>query len=160
VKVYLARDYIVASDISKESKFDNDKHSIDMYVYKILQNDYHWWSKLEWTPFGRSIWNLCASKAKEFGIEIAILTSPMTRLGNGNGSKIGKMLWVFENLGSEIKVVLDGNKGKFSKNNFLVDDTPGNIKAFKDSYLVVPSGEGAVWTVTLKRKLDEWNKDR
>lgn len=161
VKKALGIGYIVAENISKEHKFNDNEHSLDMYVYKILQNNYQWWSKLEWTPFGRTIWEICRSKAKEFGVEIAILTSPMTRLSNGNGSKIGKMLWAFENLGCNIKVILDGNKGKYAKgNNFLVDDTLRNTKWFRHSFHVAPDNNKITWISGLERKLNDWNNDR
>lgn len=131
---FLGRDYMIKTDRLKR-KF-KDWTPLDHFIYRLVQNDIGWWVQLSWTSYGKELWELCKSYERDT-IEVKILTSPMTKLTPGLGSKIGKMQWVYNNIGINTEVILESNKEKYAKNkskvNFLVDDTLKKVDRFVNS---------------------------
>jgi hypothetical protein len=118
------------------------------YMYERIQDDYEFWSGLEWMPDGKQLWDYI----KGMTPQIIILTSPM----QGNGSHEGKKEWVKRELGS-YQVILEENKWKHSgPNKLLIDDLLKNIKLWVEYGGLVIHHQNASDSITeLKEKLSE-----
>ena len=120
----LGRDQEVnIGDISKDP--DRRVQAVRNYMYARVQDDFEFWSGLEWMPDGKQLWN----HIKDMNPQIIILTSPM----RGEGSHEGKKEWVKRELGS-YHVILEEEKWKYSgPNKLLIDDFLKNIKPWAEN---------------------------
>jgi len=90
---------------------------IDQYV------GIEFWSGMEWMPNGRELWNFI----QPYGPKL--LTSP----SRDNTSRLGKRLWVKENLVPAPEVLFrfgDAKSDFANENAILIDDKPSNLVAF------------------------------
>jgi hypothetical protein len=78
---------------------------------------------MEWMPNGRELWNFI----QPYGPKL--LTSP----SQDNSSRLGKRLWVKENLVPAPEVLFrfgDAKSDFANENAILIDDKPSNLEAF------------------------------
>ena len=90
---------------------------IDQYV------GIEFWSGMEWMPNGRELWNFIQPYRPK------LLTSP----SRDNTSRLGKRLWVKENLVPAPEVLFrfgDAKSDFANENAILIDDKPSNLAAF------------------------------
>jgi hypothetical protein len=90
---------------------------IDQYV------GIEFWSGMEWMPNGKELWNFI----QPYGAKL--LTSP----SRDNTSRLGKRLWVKENLVPAPEVLFrfgDAKSDFANENAILIDDKPSNLAAF------------------------------
>lgn len=79
------------------------------------------WSKMPWMPQGKQLWNFIQKYNPQ------LLTSP----SRDNNSRLGKNLWVRNNLNPPPKVIFaySSDKQRYSNNNsILIDDKGSNIE--------------------------------
>jgi hypothetical protein len=80
---------------------------------KIDEAGEEFWSEMDWQPGGKELWEAL----KEY--DPTILSSPTRH----ESSKTGKKIWVKENLGADVPVILESKKEKIaSPDALLVDD--------------------------------------
>jgi hypothetical protein len=90
---------------------------IDQYI------GMEFWSEMPWMPNGRALWNFI----QPYGPKL--LTSP----SRDNTSRLGKRLWVRENLVPAPEVLFrfgDAKSDFANENAILIDDKPSNLAAF------------------------------
>jgi hypothetical protein len=90
---------------------------IDQYV------GIEFWSGMEWMPNGKALWSFI----EPYGPKL--LTSP----SRDNTSRLGKRLWVKENLVPAPEVIFrfgDAKSDFANENAILIDDKPSNLAAF------------------------------
>lgn len=90
---------------------------IDQYI------GLEFWSEMPWMPNGRRLWDFI----QPYGPKL--LTSP----SRDNTSRLGKRLWVKENLVPAPEVIFrfgDAKSDFANENSILIDDKPSNLKAF------------------------------
>jgi hypothetical protein len=90
---------------------------IDQYI------GLEFWSGMEWMPNGRQLWDFI----QPYGPKL--LTSP----SRDNTSRLGKRLWVKDNLVPAPEVIFrfgDAKSDFANENSILIDDKPSNLKAF------------------------------
>jgi hypothetical protein len=90
---------------------------IDQYI------GLEFWSGMEWMPNGRALWSFI----EPYGPKL--LTSP----SRDNTSRLGKRLWVKENLVPAPEVIFrfgDAKSDFANENAILIDDKPSNLAAF------------------------------
>jgi len=83
------------------------------------------WSKMGWTPKGRELWNFIND------YNPTILTSPSRH----DHSRIGKKVWVKDNLSPTPKVIFKYSKEKqdlSNENSILIDDKDSNIREWRN----------------------------
>jgi predicted ABC-type ATPase len=80
-----------------------------------------WWSSMPWMKDGKKLWSFVSS----LGYPVEILSSPSDR----TDSRTGKLEWVKNNLGADIKVNFSKTKHEFakSKKDILIDDLTKHI---------------------------------
>jgi hypothetical protein len=90
---------------------------IDQYI------GLEFWSGMEWMPNGRQLWDFI----EPYGPKL--LTSP----SRDNTSRLGKRLWVKDNLVPAPEVIFrfgDAKSDFANENSILIDDKPSNLAAF------------------------------
>lgn len=94
----------------------------DSFIWVLLSRvDESFWKNLEWMPDGKEIWNFCKH------LHPIILSAPT----NDRSSRTGKEIWVRQQLGPDVKLILEKSKDKYKHAKpgyILVDDRPSNIK--------------------------------
>lgn len=98
-------------------------------LWKIVNNNGAiWWETLPWTQDGHYLWNYIKVKNPK------ILTAGSTK-NTGDLAVKGKKMWVFRNLGSDVKtIVTDRSRDKQNYsgiNKILIDDLPTNISEWE-----------------------------
>ena len=81
------------------------------------------WSEMPWMPNGKALWDCI----QPYGPKL--LTSP----SRDNTSRLGKRLWVKENLVPAPEVIFrfgDAKSDFANENSILIDDKPSNLRAF------------------------------
>lgn len=81
------------------------------------------WSEMPWMPNGRQLWDFI----QPYGPKL--LTSP----SRDNTSRLGKKLWVRNNISPAPEVIFrfgDAKADFANKNTILIDDKPSNLAAF------------------------------
>jgi 5'(3')-deoxyribonucleotidase len=81
------------------------------------------WSEMGWMPQGRLLWDFISPHQPK------LLTSP----SRDNTSRLGKRLWVKENIvpAPEVLFRFGDSKADFANENaILIDDKPSNLEAF------------------------------
>jgi hypothetical protein len=81
------------------------------------------WSEMPWMPNGKALWDFI----QPYGPKL--LTSP----SRDNTSRLGKRLWVKENIVPAPEVIFrfgDAKSDFANENSILIDDKPSNLKAF------------------------------
>jgi hypothetical protein len=81
------------------------------------------WSEMPWMPNGKALWDFI----QPYGPKL--LTSP----SRDNTSRLGKRLWVKENIVPAPEVIFrfgDAKSDFANENSILIDDKPSNLAAF------------------------------
>jgi hypothetical protein len=111
---------------------------IDQYI------GLEFWSQMEWMPNGRALWNFI----QPYGPKL--LTSP----SRDNTSRLGKRLWVKENLVPAPEVLFrfgDAKSDFANENAILIDDKPSNLAAFAGKGgIALEVKDGEIQSVTNK----------
>jgi hypothetical protein len=91
-------------------------------TWKAIENEgEEYWSTMPFLPEGKVLWNY----VKKYNP--IILSSP----ANYNESKTGKKIWVKEQLGEDVKLILESDKWKYANENaILIDDRDDNISSW------------------------------
>jgi len=85
------------------------------------------WAKMEWMSDGRKLWDAIKDKNP------TVLSAPSRH----HTSREGKKQWVRENLGSDVPVILDMNKGKHCKPGFASGVNLYFLMAHRDQLLAM-----------------------
>ena len=108
---------------------------IDQYI------GLEFWSGMEWMPNGRQLWDFI----EPYGPKL--LTSP----SRDNTSRLGKRLWVKDNLVPAPEVIFrfgDAKSDFANENSILIDDKPSNLAAFAaKGGIVIECKDGDVLSV-------------
>jgi len=81
-------------------------------IRSVLGDDEEFWASLPWMAGGPSLWQTI----KDY--DPVVLSSPIY-----DGSKRGKLRWVKDNLGPDVKVILISQKHKYAQEgDILIDD--------------------------------------
>jgi len=101
-----------------------NKHGTD-FIWKLLSKEGEsFWKNLEWTQDGKQLWEFCQP------FHPTILSAPT----NDNSSRTGKIIWVKQHLGPDVKLILEKSKDKHKHAKpgyILIDDRPENIKDWR-----------------------------
>lgn len=83
------------------------------------------WSEMDWMPGGKELWDYI----KHYNP--TILTSPSRQ----NTSRLGKNIWVKNNLQPLPKVIFaySKNKQEYAKDSILIDDKPSNLSEWTNA---------------------------
>jgi hypothetical protein len=104
------------------------------------------WVGMDWMPQGRELWNFISPYQPD------LLTSP----SRDNNSRLGKNLWVKNNLTPKPKVIFAYSKDKqryANENSILIDDKKSNINEWAASGgIAIRCKDGDVTTVINKLK--------
>ena len=124
----LGRNEITLDDM--RGKTETSKPVRD-YMYGRVSDDATFWANLPWMPGGKELWAFIAPYHPH------ILTSPMKDPSQRerNGSEMGKVFWIHENLGKlseEQEVHMGHDKYRWAVNkdgsfNILIDDWDKNL---------------------------------
>lgn len=119
--------YYKLLDISKVSKpKDFEKVFGLQEFWKFIDGHVgvSFWIGMDWMPRGRELWNFIQPYSP------SLLTSPSKQ----NISRLGKNLWVKNNLTPKPKVIFAYSKNKqnyANENSILIDDKPSNISEWE-----------------------------
>ena len=104
------------------------------------------WSGMSWMPGGGFLWKFISPYSPK------IITSPSM----DSGSKLGKRLWVSENLTSNPEIIFSNKKEEFAnENSILIDDKPSNLSAWEaKGGIAIPCINGDSASVIKKLKED------
>lgn len=104
-----------------------NKHGITGFWNLIdVQVGIKFWSDMGWMPQGKALWNFISPYKPD------LLTSP----SRDNNSRLGKNMWVKNNLSSNPKVIFAYSKDKqryANENSILIDDKKSNINEWTAS---------------------------
>ena len=104
------------------------------------------WSQMDWMPQGKALWEFIAPYKPD------LLTSP----SRDNNSRLGKNLWVKENLSPNPKVIFAYSKDKqryANENSILIDDKKSNINEWTSKGgIAIRCKDGDVSSVITKLK--------
>ena len=93
--------------------------------WKALSKHPRFFRDLEWMPDGKELWNYI----KQYNP--IILTAPV-RKSTMPKCEEDKIFWVRKHLGTDVEVIVDGNKSKYaSGGDILIDDRQKNIIQWK-----------------------------
>lgn len=96
-----------------------EKYGKDAF-WKIMEEHPDFFKNLEWMPDGKELWNYI----KQYNP--TILTAP-PRKSTMPYARKDKENWVKENIGKDVKVVVDSNKSQYAKKDYiLIDDREKN----------------------------------
>ena len=121
VLVDFIKGYFELTGIDISDEFHSDKK----FWEPIDKGGVDFWTKLEWTPDGKELWDYI----KKYDPEL--LSSPSRE----NESRVGKRLWVKRELpGSHLILRSASKKQEFANPEaILIDDRPSNIKQWKEA---------------------------
>jgi len=98
------------------------KFSKQKFWNLIAQKGLEFWSTMPWMADGKKLWSYLTRSP----YEVIILSAPSTN--DKAISERGKKIWCKNNLGSNVKIILDGDKYKYAGHNkVLIDDLEKNI---------------------------------
>tara|TARA_R110001606_G_scaffold184685_1_gene331643 strand:+ start:2047 stop:2592 length:546 start_codon:yes stop_codon:yes gene_type:complete len=104
------------------------------------------WSQMDWMPQGKALWEFITPYKPD------LLTSP----SRDNNSRLGKNLWVKENLSPNPKVIFAYSKDKqryANENSILIDDKKSNINEWTSKGgIAIRCKDGDVSSVITKLK--------
>lgn len=100
-------------------------NNFDGFWDPINKGGVSFWSSLPWMPDGKILWNYIGKYRP------SLLSAP----SKSNTSKIGKQLWVVQNI-PHVKLILAArqDKRKYARSGYvLIDDREDNIKEWEDA---------------------------
>ena len=112
----LGKTRVTAAELEKPA-YRNNPNTIPearTLMIRLIENaGVDWWANLPWMPGGKTLWK----GLKKYNP--TVLSAPMA---GADGCREGKLLWIKENLGEEVTVVLEDEKWHYAEGNVLVDD--------------------------------------
>lgn len=111
------------AQVTRPKHFDKLEGTEEFWKFIDQYIGLEFWSKMEWMPNGRELWNFI----QPYGPKL--LTSP----SEDNTSRLGKRLWVKENLVPAPEVLFrfgDAKSDFANQKAILIDDKPSNLQAF------------------------------
>jgi hypothetical protein len=111
------------AQVTRPKHFDKLEGTEEFWKFIDQYIGLEFWSEMEWMPNGRQLWDFI----QPYGPKI--LTSP----SEDNTSRLGKRLWVKENLVPAPEVLFrfgDAKSDFANENTILIDDKPSNLAAF------------------------------
>ena len=111
------------AQVTRPKHFDKLEGTEEFWKFIDQHIGLEFWSDMEWMPNGRELWNFI----QPYGPKL--LTSP----SRDNTSRLGKRLWVKENLVPAPEVLFrfgDAKSDFANENAILIDDKPSNLAAF------------------------------
>jgi len=128
--IYIDLDGVLCDFVYQYKKYNSLHLDPDEYTnkfsrnqsYKMLEGfDKFFWSDMPWMNGGKDLWEYF----KEYNP--IILSRPI----NSEACHIGKLEWVRNNLGQDVKLILEQDKEKYAnENSLLIDDRTDNIEKF------------------------------
>jgi len=113
----------VIAQVTRPKHFDKLEGSAEFWKFIDQYIGLEFWSEMPWMPNGVQLWNFI----QPYGPKL--LTSP----SRDNTSRLGKRLWVKENLSPAPEVLFrfgDAKADFANENSILIDDKPSNLRAF------------------------------
>ena len=113
----------VIAQVTRPKHFDKLEGSTEFWKFIDQHIGLEFWSEMPWMPNGRQLWDFI----QPYGPKL--LTSP----SRDNTSRLGKRLWVKENLSPAPEVLFrfgDAKADFANENTILIDDKPSNLRAF------------------------------
>ena len=113
----------IIAQVTRPKHFDKLEGTEEFWKFIDQYIGLEFWSGMEWMPNGRELWNFI----QPYGPKL--LTSP----SEDNTSRLGKRLWVKENLTPAPEVLFrfgDAKSDFANENAILIDDKPSNLEAF------------------------------
>lgn len=143
-KDYYSKDIIQQVNTPDDFQKLEGKSEFWKFIDEYMGPDF--WSGMEWMPRGESLWKFIVPYNPK------ILTSP----SRNNASKLGKRLWVSENLTSNPEIIFSNKKEEFAKeNSILIDDKPSNLSSWKEKGgIAIPCVNGNTASVIKTLKED------
>lgn len=111
------------AQVTRPKHFDKLEGTEEFWKFIDQHIGTEFWSEMEWMPNGKALWNFI----QPYGPKL--LTSPSEH----NTSRLGKRLWVRENLVPAPEVLFrfgDAKSDFANENAILIDDKPSNLEAF------------------------------
>lgn len=111
------------AQVTRPKHFDKLEGTEEFWKFIDQYIGVEFWSKMEWMPNGKALWNFIQPYNPK------ILTSP----SEDNTSRLGKRLWVKDNLVPAPEVLFRFGEAKSdfaNENAILIDDKPSNLEAF------------------------------
>lgn len=113
----------VIAQVARPKHFDKLEGTTEFWKFIDQHIGMEFWSEMPWMPNGRALWDFI----QPYGPKL--LTSP----SRDNTSRLGKRLWVKDNLVPAPKVLFrfgDAKADFANENAILIDDKPSNLRAF------------------------------
>jgi hypothetical protein len=134
------------AQVTRPKHFDKLEGTEEFWKFIDQYIGLEFWSEMEWMPNGRELWNFI----QPYGPKL--LTSP----SRDNTSRLGKRLWVKENLVPAPEVLFrfgDAKSDFANENSILIDDKPSNLLAFKTAGgIAIEVKDGEIQSVINKLK--------
>ena len=111
------------AQVTRPKHFDKLEGTEEFWKFIDQHIGMEFWSEMEWMPNGKALWNFI----QPYGPKL--LTSP----SEDNTSRLGKRLWVKDNLVPAPQVLFrfgDAKSDFANENAILIDDKPSNLAAF------------------------------
>ena len=113
----------VINQVTRPKHFEKLEGETEFWNFIDNHLGLEFWSGMNWMPNGRQLWSFIQPYSP------IILTSPSRQ----NTSRLGKRLWVKENLVPAPEVLFrfgDAKSDFANENSILIDDKPSNLVAF------------------------------
>jgi FMN phosphatase YigB (HAD superfamily) len=134
------------AQVTRPKHFDKLEGTEEFWKFIDQHIGLEFWSDMEWMPNGRELWNFI----QPYGPKL--LTSP----SRDNTSRLGKRLWVKENLVPAPEVLFrfgDAKSDFANENAILIDDKPSNLVAFASKGgIAIEVKDGEIQSVINKLK--------
>jgi len=134
------------AQVTRPKHFDKLEGTEEFWKFIDQYIGLEFWSEMEWMPNGRGLWNFI----QPYGPKL--LTSP----SEDNTSRLGKRLWVKENLVPAPEVLFrfgDAKSDFANENAILIDDKPSNLAAFSaKGGIAIEVKDGEIQSVINKLK--------
>ena len=134
------------AQVTRPKHFDKLEGTEEFWKFIDQYIGLEFWSEMEWMPNGRELWNFI----QPYGPKV--LTSP----SEDNTSRLGKRLWVKENLVPAPEVLFrfgDAKSDFANENAILIDDKPSNLAAFSaKGGIAIEVKDGEIQSVISKLK--------
>jgi hypothetical protein len=111
------------TQVTRPKHFDKLEGTEEFWKFIDQHIGLEFWSNMPWMPQGQVLWDFI----QPYGPKL--LTSP----SRDNTSRLGKRLWVKENLSPAPEVLFrfgDAKADFANENSILIDDKPSNLRAF------------------------------
>ena len=134
------------AQVTRPKHFDKLEGTEEFWKFIDQHIGLVFWSEMEWMPNGRELWNFIQPYRPK------VLTSP----SEDNTSRLGKRLWVKENLVPAPEVLFrfgDAKSDFANENAILIDDKPSNLAAFASKGgIAIEVKDGEIQSVINKLK--------